>query len=81
MTAMRPPGRSIRTAAGSAASSAPSLSLTAIRSAWKTRLAGCPSPKRAGVGIACLIVSARSVVRSNGRSARRRAIARAIWRA
>ena len=42
--------------------------MTAIRSAWKTRLAGWPSPKRAGVGIACLIVSARSEVRSNGRS-------------
>ena len=61
MTAMRPPGLSIRIAAGSAASSAPSSSLTAIRSAWKTRLAGWPSPKRAGVGIACLIVSARSI--------------------
>ena len=68
ITASRPPGRSIRTAAGSAASSAPSSSLTAIRSAWKTRFAGWPSPKRAGVGIAVLIVSTSSPVRSNGRS-------------
>ena len=37
------------------ASSEPSSSLTAIRSAWKTRFAGWPSPKRAGAGIAALI--------------------------
>ena len=66
ITASRPPGRSISSAAGSARSSAPSSSLTSIRSAWKTRLAGWPSPKRAGAGIACLIVSTRSPVRSNG---------------
>ena len=66
---------------GSAASSAPSSSFTAIRSAWKTRFAGWPSPKRAGAGIAALIVSTSSPVRSNGRSRRRRTIARAIWRA
>jgi hypothetical protein len=30
--------------------------LTAMRRAWKTRFAGCPSPKRAGAGIAFLIV-------------------------
>ena len=35
-------------AAGSAASSWPSSSLTAMRMAWKTRLAGCPAAKRAG---------------------------------
>src|SRR5436190_10654985 len=40
ITAMRPPGRSIANAAGSAASSEPSSSLTAMRSAWNTRLAG-----------------------------------------
>ena len=68
MTASRPPGPQHPHAAGSAASSAPSSSLTAIRSAWKTRFAGWPSPKRAGVGIAGLIVSTRSPVRSNGRS-------------
>ena len=66
MTASRPPGRRISSAAGSARSSEPSSSLTSIRSAWKTRLAGWPSPKRAGAGIACLIVSTRSPVRSNG---------------
>ena len=78
MTASRPPGRSISSAAGSAASSEPSSSLTAMRSAWKTRFAGWPSPKRAGAGIAHLIVSTSSPVRSNGCSLRRRTIARAI---
>ena len=42
ITAIRPPGASISSAAGSAASSAPSSSFTAIRSASKTRRAGCP---------------------------------------
>src|SRR5579864_800694 len=81
ITASRPPGRSIASAAGSAASSEPSSSLTAIRSAWKTRFAGWPSPKRAGAGIAALIVSTSSPVRSNGVSRRRRTIAFAICRA
>src|SRR5439155_229770 len=76
----RPPGRSIEKAEGSAASRAPSSSLTAIRNAWKTRLAGWPSPKRAGAGIAALIVSTRSPVRSNGSSFLRRTIAFAICR-
>ena len=48
---------------------------------WKTRFAGCPSPKRAGAGIADLIVSTRSAVRSNGCCLRRRTIALAICRA
>jgi ABC-type transport system substrate-binding protein len=55
--------------------------IPSIRSAWKTRLAGWPSPKRAGAGIASLIVATRSPVRSNGSTPRRRTIARAIWRA
>ena len=46
ITASRPPGRSIASAGGSAASSAASSSLTAMRSAWKMRFAGCPSPNR-----------------------------------
>ena len=81
MTASRPPGRSIEKAEGNAASSEPSSSFTAMRRAWKTRFAGCPSPNRAGAGIAALIVSTRSLVRSNGRSFRRRTIAFAICRA
>ena len=40
ITASRPPGRNIEKAAGSAASSDPSSSLTAMRRAWKTRFAG-----------------------------------------
>ena len=81
ITASRPPGRSIAKADGSAASSEPSSSLTAIRRAWNTRFAGCPSPKRAGAGIAALIVSTRSPVLSNGTSFLRRTIAFAICRA
>ena len=81
ITASRPPGRSIAKADGNAASREPSSSLTAMRNAWNTRLAGCPSPKRAGAGMAALIVSTRSPVRSNGCSFLRRAIAFAICRA
>ena len=73
--------RSSRTAAGSASSSWPSSSLTAMRNAWKARLAGWPSPKRAGVGMAFLITSTSSPVRANGSLRRRRTMARAIWRA
>ena len=62
-------------------SSEPSSSLTAMRRAWKTRFAGWPSPKRAGAGIAPLIVSTSSPVRSNGSIPRRLPIARAIERA
>ena len=66
---------------GSASSSASSSSFTAIRKAWKTRLAGWPSPNLAGAGIAALITSTSSPVRSNGCFRRRRPIARAICRA
>ncbi len=47
MTPMRPPGRSAAQASGSARSSCSSSSLTAIRSAWKLRLAGWPPANRA----------------------------------
>src|SRR3954452_6912030 len=75
ITASRPPGRSSSSAAGSANPRDSSSSFTAMRSAWKTRFAGCPSPKRAGAGIELLITSTSSPVRSNGRW---RTIARAI---
>src|ERR671933_2816725 len=81
ITARRPPGRRSSSAAGSARSSAPSSSFTAMRGAWKTRFAGCPSPKRAGAGIAARIASTSSPVRSIGARRRRRPISRAIWRA
>ena len=79
IAASTPPSRSRSHASGSAASSWPSSSLTAIRSAWKTRLAGCPPAKRAGAGIAELIDvhqlqrrvdrrAARGGARSRGRS-------------
>ena len=56
MTASRPPGRSIEKAEGNAASSEPSSSFTAMRRAWKTRFAGCPSPNRAGAGIVLSVI-------------------------
>ena len=63
---MRPPGRSRSHAAGSARSSEPSSSLTAIRIAWNVRLAGWPPPNCAGVGTARLIAATSSVVVSIG---------------
>ena len=64
--------------AGAPRSSWSSSSLTAIRIAWKERLAGWPPAKRAGAGIADLIASTSSCVVSIGVCARRRTIARAI---
>ena len=58
--------RSSSHAAGSAASSWPSSSLTAMRMAWKTRLAGWPPAKRAGAGIASVTTSTSSLVVSSG---------------
>jgi hypothetical protein len=80
MTTIRPPGVSRSSAASSPSRSDWSSSLVAMRSAWKTRLAGWPWPNRAGVGMAERISSTRSALRSIGRAARRRTMARAIWR-
>ena len=52
--------------------------VTIFRRYGEERFAGCPSPNRAGVGIASLITSTSSPVRVNGVSDRRRTIARAI---
>ena len=52
IAASRPPGRSSCQAAGSAASSWTSSSLTAMRSAWKVRRAGWPPANCAGTGTA-----------------------------
>ena len=57
--------------AGSAASICASSSLTAMRIAWKTRLAGWPPAKRAGTGTAATIVSTSSFVVSRRACARR----------
>ena len=73
MPARRPSARRICQASGSAASSWASSSLTAIRIAWKVRLAGWPPAKRAGAGIAALIASTSSKVVSSGRRAHDRA--------
>ncbi len=70
--------RSSPQASGSAWSSCPSSSLTAIRIAWKVRLAGCPPAKRAGAGIAWQMVSTSSWVLRSGATSRRLPIARAI---
>ena len=58
MTAARPPGTSKPGIAARAASSWPSSSLTAIRSAWKTRVAGSIGPCRARPGIARRTIAA-----------------------
>ena len=82
MTAIRPPGRSISNAAGRPTSSDSSSWFTSIRSAWNTRFAGCPSPKRAGAGIDALHdvdELPRALDRRVG--SRRRTMPRAIWRA
>ena len=77
IAASRPPTRSRSQASGSAASSWASSSLTAIRIAWKVRLAGWPPANRAGAGIAAVIASTSSNVvaisapAGGGRSRRR----------
>ena len=53
-------------ASGSARSSCPSSSLTAMRIAWNERLAGWPPAKRARAGIAAVITSTSSLVVSIG---------------
>src|SRR4051794_17052455 len=63
-------------ASGSARSSWSSSPLTAMRMAWKVRLAGWPPAKRAGAGTERLMTSTSSCVVSSGRL---RTIARAIW--
>jgi hypothetical protein len=81
ITASRPPGASSSKAPSRPRSRLPSSSLTAIRSAWKTRLAGWPPANRAGVGTAERTTSTRSCVVAIGASRRRRPMARAIGRA
>ena len=44
-----------------------SSSLTTMRSAWNTRRAGLPAPKRAGVGMVRLMISTSWPVVANGR--------------
>ena len=73
-------------ASGSAASSESSSPLTAIRIAWKVRLAGWPRPKRAAGGIAGLDrldqlggrLERAAARRSRGRSSRRGAPRRSV---
>ena len=76
-TARRPPAFRTRSAAARPASSSSSSSLTAMRRAWKTRVAGWVfAPRRPPS--ARSTTSARSRVRTNGCSARRRTMALAI---
>ena len=74
----RPSGASISQASASPRSSDSSSELTAIRIAWKLRLAGWPRPKRYAGGTAARIASTSSEVVSSGR---RRTISAAIERA
>ncbi len=78
MTATRPPGRSTRCASARPRASDASSSLTTMRRAWKTRRAGLPAPKRAGVGMARLMRPTSSPVDSSGRRSRSLTMARAI---
>ena len=63
MTARIPPDSSRVSASGRARRRLPSSSLTAMRRAWNTRRAGLREPKRAGAGMASLMVSTSSAVR------------------
>src|SRR6185437_6183907 len=79
-TASRPPGFSARSAAQSALCNCPSSSLTAMRSAWNTRVAGCVrSPGGAGATRATRPASCE--VETNGASVRSATMARAMRRA
>lgn len=64
--------------AGTAASRMSSSSFTAMRRAWKVRLAGCPPVAPAATGTAERITSTRRPVVSMGASARARTMARAM---
>ena len=78
IAAMRPPGRSTRYASSRPRASDSSSLLTLMRSAWKTRRAGLPAAKRAGVGMAHLITSTSCPVVSKGCLARWRSMRRAM---
>ena len=67
IAASRPPVASMSHACGSAASIASSSPLTAIRIAWKVRLAGLPRPKRADGGRPARTASTSSEVVARGR--------------
>ena len=81
MTAMRPPQASSRHAAPTPCSMTPSSSLTAMRSAWKERVAGWMRPRRYAAGTESLMTSTSSSVVLNGASSRRSTTARAMRRA
>ena len=82
IAASRPPSRSSSHASGRALSSDSSSSFTAIRTAWNTRLAGCPPPKlrRTAAGSAASTAATSSAVVSIGARSRRRTISWAIRR-
>ena len=67
MTAQTPPTPICDSATGKAAASCPISSLTAIRSAWKTRRAGWPR-RRAACGTAEATTSASCLVEVKGRA-------------
>ena len=68
-TAQRPPGASAARALSMASGRMSSSAFTAMRIAWKVRLAGCPPVRRAGAGMASRTISASSVVVVTGRAA------------
>ena len=66
ITASRPPGASASTAASSMGGRASSSPLTAMRMAWKLRLAGCCFSRSAAGGMAPLMISTSSRVVAMG---------------
>ena len=78
ITASRPPGFSKGIAFSIAFSTEASSSFTAMRMAWKLRLAGCCFSRSACAGIAERMMSTSSKVVAMGFSALRRQMAAAI---
>ena len=73
-----PPGLSLSGAVSIICETADSSSLTAMRMAWKLRLAGCCFSRRAGAGMADLMTSTSSSVVSISFSCRRATMAAAM---
>ena len=81
MTQSLPPGFSLSGALSIMRSTSPSSSFTAMRMAWKLRLAGCCFSRRAAAGMALLMSSTSSRVLSTGFCARAARMAAVMRRA
>ena len=79
ITASRPPGFSLGMAASMTLATEFSSSFTAMRMAWKLRLAGCCFSRRAAAGMAERMTSTSSRVVSMGACSRLLQMLDAIW--